>query len=410
MKFEKSHPWIKFEVELKSAAPLLWLLFGEAKSKCEHLSGVPLMPNVATTLHGIYLAKGIHATTAIEGNTLNEKDVLERIKGKKELPPSQEYLGKEVDNVLGVTNLILDSVEKNGFQPISEEEIKEYNRAVLGDLENDDHVVPGEYARVQVGVPGYRGAPPEEIPHLMDKLCSWLNGKEFKPPSDEYAIPYGIIKAIISHIYIAWIHPFGDGNGRTARLLEVRFLLESDISSSAAHLLSNHYNSTRTEYYRQLDMASKSGGELVPFIAYAVQGFVDQLKQQLKLVKHQQWAIAWLTYVHEQFGDQKSSPKRRQLKLILGLGMQTEPIKQSELTSLTPEIARLYAHKQARTLKRDLNALEEMQLIERTDGKYRATKEQILAFLPRSKRGIRGKQIDEAIEQLEDEIQLGFRF
>jgi Fic family protein len=38
-------------------------------------------------------------------------------------------------------------------------------------------------------------------------------------------IPYAILKAILAHLCLAWIHPFGDGNGRTARLVEFQILI-----------------------------------------------------------------------------------------------------------------------------------------------------------------------------------------
>jgi hypothetical protein len=76
---------------------------------------------------------------------------------------------------------------------------------------------------------------------------------------------YAILKAMVAHLYLAWTHPFGDGNGRTARLIEFHILLSAGVPSPAAHLFSNHYNQTRAEYYRQLDRASKSGGH--PFLS-----------------------------------------------------------------------------------------------------------------------------------------------
>jgi Fic family protein len=60
-----------------------------------------------------------------------------------------------------------------------------------------------------------------------------------------------LMKAILTHLYIAWIHPFGDGNGRTARLAELQILLAAGMPMPASHLLSNHYNTTRTDLYRQ---------------------------------------------------------------------------------------------------------------------------------------------------------------
>jgi Fic family protein len=67
----------------------------------------------------------------------------------------------------------------------------------------------------------------------------------------------------------------------------------------AAHLLSNHYNETRSEYYRQLDMASRSGGDVIPFIRYAMQGFVDGLRDQINLVRDQQLHVAWINFVYD---------------------------------------------------------------------------------------------------------------
>jgi Fic family protein len=98
---------------------------------------------------------------------------------------------------------------------------------------------------------------------------------------------------VVAHLCLAWIHPFGDGNGRTARLVEFQILLGAGVPTPAAHLLSNHYNQTRTEYYRQLDRASKSGGEIVPFIEYAARGFVDGLREQLHKIRDQQWDVSW---------------------------------------------------------------------------------------------------------------------
>ena len=87
--YEKSHPWITFTANFDRASTELWMLLGEAISKCEHIAGVPLAPKIAEDLHRIYLAKGVHATTAIEGNTLSEEDVRARIEGKRSLPESK---------------------------------------------------------------------------------------------------------------------------------------------------------------------------------------------------------------------------------------------------------------------------------------------------------------------------------
>ena len=59
-----------------------------------HIAGVPLDRETADKLYRLYLTRGVQATTAIEGNTLSEEQVQQRIDGKLELPPSMSTKGK----------------------------------------------------------------------------------------------------------------------------------------------------------------------------------------------------------------------------------------------------------------------------------------------------------------------------
>lgn len=105
-KYIDSHPWLDFTVDLTKASFQFWMNLGEAQSKSDHIAGVPLPKKVADKLHEMYLAKGVFATTAIEGNTLTETQVLQQMEGKLELPPSKEYLKQEVQNIIDACNEI----------------------------------------------------------------------------------------------------------------------------------------------------------------------------------------------------------------------------------------------------------------------------------------------------------------
>lgn len=404
--YKRTHPWLTFDLNMQAASASLWLLLGEARSKCGHLAGVPLMPETAELLHDVYLAKGVHATTAIEGNTLNEQEVLEIIQKQKNRPPSQDYLQKEVENVIEAANNILDDVEQYGERPISVSGIMEYNSSVLQGLELEDYAVPGQISKVPVGVLGYRGVLPSESLGLFDRLCDWLNSDTYRPPDEDAACVYGLIKSIMAHLYLVWIHPFGDGNGRAARLLEVRFLMEAGVPSAASHLLSNHYNRTRTEYYRQLAAASRNGGNPLPFIEYAVSGFVEQIREQLQFVKYQQWDVSWINYVHECYQGAHTVAAKRQRDLVLELSNHNTPVARREIRRLSPLLAEQYAGKTGKTLTRDLNAVVKTGLVKRNTHGYRALKESILHFLPRSKQGAVEAQIEEARELTEEGGQL----
>ena len=260
--------------------------------------------------------------------------------------------------------------------------IKEFNRLVLQDLALDDGTVPGQVRQHSVGVGRYRGAPPEECENLLQRLCDWLNGMVFDVSEESDVVLYAIAKAALAHLYLAWIHPFGDGNGRTARLVEFQILVGAGVPMPSAHLLSNHYNETRTEYYRELDRASASGGDIVPFVHYAVRGFVDGLRRQLLIIREQQWDVAWRSYVHERFPDSSSPSDVRRRRLVLDLSREREPVRYRQLMEVSPRVARAYAGKTIRTLARDRNALEKMELLRRTPEGYVANRNLILAFLP----------------------------
>lgn len=383
--FERTHPWIKFQLTLAEIGPEFWLCLGEAASKCEHLSRVPMRPDTAEKLHQLYLAKGAAATTAIEGNTLSESEVLKAVEGKLEVPASKEYQKQEVENIIAACNQIGGQLAENNSPVLSSTLIRAYNRQVLLNLPLGEDVVPGEYRNHSVVVGNvYRGAPAEDCGFLVDGLCTWLLGADFaaKPGLE---LVYAIIKAVLGHVYLAWIHPFGDGNGRTARLIEFHILLSAGMPSPAAHLLSNHYNETRPEYYRQLDRASKSGGDLLPFLRYAVQGLVEGLRSQLKFVWDQQWDLTWRNYVHELFQNKSSASDVRQRHLALDLGSQPDWVQTGKISELTPRLAKAYANKTPKTVQRDLNTLAALGLILREPKQVRARRELIFGFLPLSK-------------------------
>jgi Fic family protein len=375
-----THPWISFKIDSNRFDYKLWMALGEVKSKCDHIAGIPLQPEVQQDLHSLYLAKGVHATTAIEGNTLSEQEVLDRIEGKLALPPSREYLGKETDNIVNGCNQIAERLLKGGPIDLSFEEVNHFNTIVLSDLKLEDEVIPGAIRKHSVGVGRYRGAPPEDCEYLLIRMCEWLNQEDLKQ-QDNFLV-FGVLRAILAHLYIAWIHPYGDGNGRTARLLEFKILLSHGVSSAAAHLLSNHYNLTRDEYYRQLDYASKSGGDVIPFVAYAVQGFIDGLKEQIDRIRAEQLRIMWRDFVYESFKNKSGSVNERKRKLVLDMSNHFQPIPFKEIRRVSPRIAELYAGKTERAIRRDVNDLLEMDLVKRSPKGFEANRQKVRAFLP----------------------------
>jgi Fic family protein len=380
----KTHPWITFKLDLTKAPWTFWNHVGEAHSKCRHLSRTPLPPSLARKMERVYLAKGALASAAIEGNSLSEAQAVAAVEGELELPRSQEYLQQELENVIDAIAGIEADIHSGAPFKITPEKLRELNKQILSDLAVEDHVLSGEFRRTGIAVGTvYKGAPAEDCEFLVQAMCDWLNGEPFDRDDDDDATAFlhGFLKAAIAHVYIAWIHPFGDGNGRTARLVEFGILASSGVPSVGAHLLSNHYNATRSNYYRQLDHASKSGGDLIPFLAYAAKGFVGELEQQLNDVHELIVQATWVNYVHSMFPD-PTLTARRQRDLVLSLPPD-EFVPRAKLTTLTPRLAQAYIDKKSKTVTRDLNSLEKLDLIQRTSQGIRARREVMLSFLPR---------------------------
>jgi hypothetical protein len=161
-----------------------------------------------------------------------------------------------------------------------------------------------------------------------------------------------------------------------------QILLACGGPSPAIHLLSNHYNLTRTEYYRQLERSSGSGGDFIPFVKYAVQGFAHGLRKQIQEIREFQLDVIWRNYVHEAFGDRRSSVDRRRRDLVLDLSSMNAPVKMNKIGSISQRMALHYHAKTKMVINRDLNALKKMGLITRTRDGSIANKKLVEAFLP----------------------------
>ena len=240
--FERTHPWISFRIDLRRATPQLWMLLGEAASKCEHIAGVPLRPSVAQGLHRLYLAKGALATTAIEGNTLSAAEttlVIEQgitIGGK----PLRDHL-EAIDHYEAI-RYVRDLARRG--TPLTESDLRGLHTLVVKRSNPD---IAGRYADqgryVLTGAGRHAFPSPAEVPALMGDFAAWLRGAPETPDT-----------AFAAHLRLVAIHPFNDGNGRTARLLMNLLLLRAGYPPVAVR------PADRSAYIGALQQAQAGGG------------------------------------------------------------------------------------------------------------------------------------------------------
>jgi Fic family protein len=154
-----------------------------------------------------------YTSNAIEGNTLTKKET-ELVIEEKITSSSKPFVYyQEAINHANAFNKIIESLENNIF--INENFILKLHQILLSGIDDTN---AGFYRDCMVRISGSRVIMPNpiKVPVLMNDFVKWLNAQNL----------YDIQSAIIAHLKFVSIHPFVDGNGRSARLL-MNFLLMS---------------------------------------------------------------------------------------------------------------------------------------------------------------------------------------
>lgn len=364
-------------------------LLGRCQAMIDVISDTPIDPDYRQSLYLVSLRKGARATTAIEGNTLSDEEV-ERIQQGEHLPLSKNYLETEVNNILSALVAIRNEVILGQSDAlITPELLLSFHKMVGQNLGDNFEAIPGKFRQSghNVVVGRYRAPDADYISDLIQKLCVWLR-REFNYETGQQTFMDKIIEAIVCHVYIAWIHPFGDGNGRTARLVEFYLLLRAGLPDLASHILSNHYNNTREAYYRHIDVATRERN-LTRFIEYAVQGFHDGLLEVLNIISANQKSTIWENYIHSTMDTSKVSGKskavmERQRKLALSLSTDNY-FSVDDLMMSNVKVLKLYRDLSDATIRRDLKELMRKDIVVEQRGAYKGNIELLLHRLPPTK-------------------------
>lgn len=379
---KEDYPHLHFRKDWDVSTDLAFEL-GQCHAIIEAISKVPLLPEFRKNLLELSLTTGAQATTAIEGNTLS-LDEVRRVYEGKALPPSKEYQKQEVRNILvGFNKILSETVSGDRVDPITPGLLKDFHSIIGGGLGEYFHAVPGEFASARRVVGPYLAPDHEDVPKLLDRLCEWLP-VEF--PLENGTLAGAIIQAIVAHVYIEWIHPFDDGNGRTGRFVEFYILIRAGCPDLASHLLSNHYNDTRPEYYLLLSRANEER-DLTCFLEYAVRGFRDGLLETLRQVQASQFKMSWMKLVHDRFANRKMTNRNTfSRQRVLMLEMQPHPVSIRAVRQISPTMEALYGNVSDKTIRRDLKALEEMDLVIEENGGWRPRAELLVSEVARRRR------------------------
>lgn len=157
-----------------------------------------------------------------------------------------------------------------------------YQIAIGAYVAEEDRLQPGQlYRNDGVYVMGSRvehvGLPWKKLPDYMSELVSFINEDS---EIDDLA------KAAIIHFYVAYLHPYFDGNGRLARLLHLWYLVRKGYPSALFIPLSEYIGKSKTKYYDAFTLAENNAGisgivDVAPFVAYFNEEVYHKLDRSL---------------------------------------------------------------------------------------------------------------------------------
>jgi Fic family protein len=236
------------------------------------IQSLPITPRVLANLRETARLFSTHYSTMIEGNRLTQEQVVQVI-GKEQHFPGRERDEGEVKGYYAA----LDEVERAAQQQeaVTEATVQRLHALVMGG--GKTRVRPTPYRDGQNVIQDSRSSgivymPPEakDVPPLMKQLVAWLNRR------DELPVP---ILAGIAHYQFATIHPYYDGNGRTARLLTTLILPLGSYDLKGLYALEEYYARGLKDYYQALTVGpshnyymGRAEADITGWASYFIEG------------------------------------------------------------------------------------------------------------------------------------------
>lgn len=271
----------KYRITNKMAQQLMEIQ--RANTIVEYL---PLPSSIFEVLQKEAREQTVILSTKLEGNLLEEGRKRAALYSKKE--QIEEVEEQEVFNLGKAIDFLDDCTDRN--VPITEEFIKHLH-AIIRIIHSGRRSKYSEYRteQNQVGKKNEDGfyLPPEasDVIELMQDLVTWINSKT----TQEVPAP---IKAGIVMWEFLTIHPYMDGNGRTARMLATYILKRAGLSLKGLFVLENFYNRNLKEYYKNLQMNlhhnyyfGRHDCDITQWLEYFISGLAEVFVTAAKVVE-----------------------------------------------------------------------------------------------------------------------------
>jgi Fic family protein len=252
----------------------------DLRQEIDHL---PMSPVALARLRETARLNATHYSTMIEGNTLTPEEINKTIYDAAKIP-GKEHDQFEVMNYYKALDYVDVLVQKK--ERITEEIIKYLHAITMAKGKK-----PARGTEYRDGQNVIRDSttgrivylPPEaqDVPQLMHDLVAWLQDNKENLPAP--------LRAGIAHYQFATIHPYYDGNGRTARLLATLILHLSEYDLNGFYSLEEYYAKNLNAYYEALSVGpshnyyvGRAEADIASWLAYFCAGMVQSFESVKK--------------------------------------------------------------------------------------------------------------------------------
>ena len=305
IKYEIPRNWIQFDNRALAET------YVEARAAILSLQTVPYQRRWVEALQDIEFKREVAGTSRIEGAEFTEQELDLAF---QETPNQLLTRSQRQAHAVVQTYRWIAALPQN--QPITADLVSRIHRTIVTGAD-DDHCLPGQLRKenqnVNFGMPRHRGAE-------GGAECASAFRQFSEAIQREYQDQDPIIQALAAHYHLAAMHPFLDGNGRTARALEALMLQRARLRDTCFIAMSNYYYDEKNAYLAALAEVRESGHNLTPFLIFGLKGIALQSKRVLAQIQRHISKVLYRDLMYELFGRLKSKRKRviaeRQLEIL----------------------------------------------------------------------------------------------
>ncbi len=219
------------------------------------------------------LVQEAYSTTHIEGTQLTLEQS-QRLLAGDSVPEAGQDDKKELLNYRDAFEFVSEYMHEGG--PITEGLIREIHKRLVQGVRGNA-AAPGEYRKVPNYVVHsltkqviYTPPPANEVPRLMAELVDWIKQNDDLNP---------VLLSGLAQFQLVHIHPFLDGNGRSARLLSTLCLYQAGYDFKRLFTISEYYDRNREQYYEAIQSVRDNDMEMTRWLEYYAIGLATQMQE-----------------------------------------------------------------------------------------------------------------------------------